>query len=73
MPKEINYFNLEDQISVYNQDWSPNNLTSAVFTLGSRTVREKRTVYEAFMMLGDVGGLNDFFGLVSAAFVGLFS
>ena len=73
-PKEINYFNLEDQVTVYEQDWSPsNNLTSVVITLGSRLVREKRIVYDTFMMLGDVGGLNDFFGLTFSIIFGLFS
>lgn len=73
-PKEINYFNLEDQLTVYPQDWSPqNNITSAIFTLGSRIIREKRTVYDTFMMLGDVGGLDGIFGLACAALVGIFS
>ena len=38
-----------------------------------RTVKEKRIVYDTFMMLGDVGGLGDVLILGVASLVGIFS
>ena len=44
-----------------------------IATLGSRIIIEKRIVYDGFMMLGDVGGLGDFFFLALASLIGLVS
>ena len=46
---------------------------SLVFTISQKIVHQKRIVYDTFMMLGDVGGLNDFFLIIFTATVGLFS
>ena len=42
-------------------------------TLSKRVVYQKRTVYDIFMMFGDVGGLNDFLGVILSSVFGLFS
>ena len=36
-------------------------------------MEEKRTVYDLFMMLGDVGGLSDILTVVTATLVGFFN
>ena len=41
--------------------------------LSEEVTIKKRVVYDIFMMLGEVGGLNDFLILIFAAFFGLFS
>ena len=72
-PKMLNYMTLEDQVTEYNYDQTGQNGTSILFTLGSRITREKRIVYDSFMMLGDVGGLSDFFYLALTSAIGVFS
>ena len=41
--------------------------------LSEKVVRQKRVVYDIFMMFGDVGGLNDFLFLFFGTLFGYFS
>lgn len=44
-----------------------------MISLSKKVVYQKRTVYDIFMMFGDVGGLNDFLGVLLSSVFGLFS
>ena len=57
--KEISFLNSADVMKAHTQDFTTNKRTSFVFTLSNRIVKQKRVVYDLFMMLGDVGGLSD--------------
>ena len=46
---------------------------SIIYYLSNEILIQKRVVYDAFMMFGDVGGLYDFFNLVLCSMVGFFS
>ena len=44
-----------------------------MLTLSNQIFKEKRIVYDTFMMVGDVGGLNDFVTVILAYIVSNFS
>ena len=70
-PKEFNYLNLSDSYKVLNNAFD--NSTKITISLSKKVNYQKRIVYDIFMMFGDVGGLNDFLGLLISTVFGLFS
>jgi len=58
-PKKLSYLNLSDKVTYY--DVHNNSHFTVFFSLSKTVVIQKRKVYDAAMMLGDVGGLYDFF------------
>jgi len=72
-PKEVDYLIIDS----HNTDW-PNtavegNQTTFLFMLTRKVTLQKRVVYNVFMMLGDIGGLNDILGIFVSFIVGIFS
>lgn len=73
-PKEIDYLNFDLDVKKHS------NISSALFPdnvitiqLSKKVQYQKRIVYNIFMMLGDVGGLNDFLKLLLASALGFLS
>ena len=71
--KEIVYFNTEDLWEVSQLDYTDNQRTSFILSLSNRIEKQKRVVYDTFMMLGDVGGLSDLLILIASAIVSVFN
>ena len=69
-PKELNYINFDNLIREV-----PNQISNVLLhiSLSGRVVKQKRIVYDVFMMFGDVGGLNDFLVLGLSIVFGFFS
>ena len=44
-----------------------------MMTLSAKVTKQKRVVYDVFMMFGEVGGLSDFLALVLGVIIGFFS
>ena len=70
--KEISFLNFDNLIAE-DLSLSQRRDLSLVFTISQKVIHQKRIVYDTFMMLGDVGGLNDFFLIILTASIGLFS
>ena len=70
-PKEFNYLNLSDSYKINSNPFG--NSTNITISLSKKVNYQKRIVYDIFMMFGDVGGLNDFLGVLLSSFFGLFS
>ena len=70
-PKEFDYLNISDNYKVSSN--SIDNSTKIWISLSKKINYQKRIVYDIFMMFGDVGGLNDFLGLLISPIFGLFS
>ena len=72
-PKEINYLNFSDGSAF----WSDINNSKFPFriymSLSQKVTRQRRVVYDIFMMFGDVGGLNDFLVLILSGLFGFIS
>ena len=70
-PKELLYLNFDE--TVQSMPDSMFEQFTVMVTLSDKVVIQKRVVYDALMMFGDVGGLRDFIGLFLSAIFGFFS
>ena len=61
-PKLIKYLNVSD-FAMPTQTRDKEVPFKIVFQLSQNVHKQKRVVFDIFMMLGEVGGLNDFFVL----------
>ena len=71
-PKQISYMNIEEKVHELPNFW-PWYPLHIQLSLSNKIVKQKRIVYDVFMLFGDVGGLNDFLALGLSSFFGLFS
>ena len=73
-PKIINYLNADDLVIE-----TPKSLTQMQYgtcfalSISSILTKQKRVVYDIFMLFGDVGGLYDFIFLILASVLGFWS
>ena len=72
-PKSLKYLNVDSKITEYPVLWAGTSAQSWAFMLSPKVTIQKRVVYDAFMMFGDVGGLLDFVYLILAAFFTVFA
>ena len=70
-PKTINYFNFDPVVTMAPQQENSDMIFEV--SLSNRVIKQKRIVYDVFMMFGDVGGLNDFLALGLTMVFGFFS
>ena len=69
--KELRYLNIAE---------TPESMPDGMFghftvmlSLTDKVIKQKRVVYDVFMMFGDVGGLKDFVGIFFSAIFCFFS
>ena len=70
-PKTVSYLNFAENFHDLPTHGSAK--FSATMFLSTKVTIQKRTVYDIFMMFGEVGGLRDFIFLILAPFLSLFS
>ena len=70
-PKELHYLNFNESPASIPDGFFPH--FTVMVTLTDKVIIQKRVVYDAFMMFGDVGGLRDFVGLFLSAIFTFFS
>ena len=68
----IDYMNFNEETSIDSLQVG-DAVLEIVIGLSKKITKQKRTVYNIFMMFGDVGGLYDFLRLCLAVVFGLFS
>ena len=72
--KDFTYFNFDENIRPFPLTLNePSGRTIFAFFLSKKIVVQKRFVYDLFTMLGDVGGMSDFFFFVLSSICHLFS
>ena len=71
-PKEFNYLNIGSQIQEL-PEYSHLDGFSVLLQISDKVIKQKRVVYDIFMMAGDVGGLNDFLIILLTAVFGTLS
>ena len=71
-PSEVNYINYSNTHDQF-VDLVGNPPLTVHISLSRKVIIQSRVVYDIFMMLGEVGGLNDFFVLISSTILGYFS
>ena len=69
--KELNFLNFNELVKEI--DFSSTGSTEFLLSLSEKVIIQKRTVYDALMMFGDVGGLSDFLAVGLSAFFTLFT
>ena len=72
VPKTVQYLNFAESSLEYS-NLSTTAKFEASMTLSTKVTIQKRSVYDIFMMFGEVGGLRDFIVLVLTPFLSLFS
>ena len=69
-PQELDYLNFDDLVK---ETPSRGQNILLDISLSNKVIKQKRVVYDIFMMFGDVGGLNDFLFLGLSMVFGFFS
>ena len=72
-PKNIDYLTFSKRKNVIPQSVIADDAVTVQFFLSQEILVQKRVVYDIFMMLGDVGGLLDFFKLAMYPVFGFFA
>ena len=73
-PKIINYLNPDDLIIETPETLSQMQYgTCFALSISNVVTKQKRVVYDIFMLFGDVGGLYDFIFLILASVLGFWS
>lgn len=70
-PKQVDYMNFDENILLVEEEFV--GVLKIVINQSKKVTKQKRVVYNCFMMFGDVGGLYDFLRLALATIFGTFS
>ena len=62
-PKRIDYLNFANQINENPESWFKEPMSIQI-SLSNKVVKQKRIVYDIYMLFTDVGGFYDFLKLV---------